>query len=129
MKALIAIALGLAGSLVSARAQELTAPLLPVPPVAVPPAFPSMTMDPTTPPAADLADLWKTGTGRDYHYYANVDFNCMWLSGEPHFPAGPLTGGGFSAGVFDNRGTGIGVSGSEFYRSTQQNYGMPPPKP
>jgi len=113
--------LGLAGLFVPALAQETIAPLPAVPPPAFPPMPP---MDFSSPPATDLANVWKTdGAGRDYHFYANVGLSYMWLHGGNPTSSGPLMGPSFSAGVLNNRGPGMEINGSELYQSTTRSAG------
>ena len=118
------VVLGLIGLIVPAMAQTTTAPV-------PPPAFPPMpAMDFTSPPTTDLGNVWKSdNAGRDYHFYANVGLNYMWLHGGNPLPSGPLTGSSFSAGVLNNRGPGVEFSGSELNQSNRGATWEVPHKP
>lgn len=116
-RALASVVLLFIGSALTASAQDVQAPLSPVPPPPAVSASPTLDIPPF--PATELSDVWKSnGENRDYHFYANVGASYMWLHGGSPFSSGPLMGPGFSAGVFNNSGLGAEVKGSEFFQST-----------
>jgi hypothetical protein len=113
MKSYFALSWAAFGLAAVVFAQDTQAPL-PAPPAPAPlPALPAF--DFCTPPATE--SIWTSNPNRDYHFYANVGLNYMWLRGGNPFSAGPLTGPSFSAGVLNNSGVGVDVKGSELYQS------------